>query len=94
MTKEKIYDEKIEPLMASILEICKKHKIAMIADFALDNDGSHCTSALLTGEFEPSENQLAAWGHLKPNQSSGFALSETTETMPDGTKRITIKRIS
>lgn len=56
MNKEQVYDEKINPLMAQIIEICEEHGIAMFCDFAIptpednglmvstvmpDNDGKH-----------------------------------------------------
>lgn len=62
-TKEDIYDEQINPLMAEILEICKTHKIAMVASFAIPSDEDAdlmCTSCLLTPEYEPAPSQLAA----------------------------------
>jgi hypothetical protein len=93
MTKEEIYDSEIHPLMAQILGICKEHKIALVADFALDAEDFHCTSALLAPEYEPLDTQLQAFEILKP-KNRGFALAETTTTMPDGSKRISIKRIS
>ena len=33
---EKIYDEKIAPLMTQIIEICKEHKLPMFATFQYD----------------------------------------------------------
>ena len=90
--KEKVYDERIAPLMAQILEICREAKIAMLADFMLDGE-LRCTSALLRSDFDPSVNQLRAFQLLKPD-AGGTALAETHETMPDGSKRISIRRIS
>lgn len=89
--KENVYDEQINPLMAQIIAICKQHKISLIADFGLDDD-LHCTSALLTEEYSPSDEQIRAWQILKPDE--GFAIAETIETKPDGSKRITMRRIS
>ena len=91
MNKEEIYDTQISPLMTQILGICKENRIALICDFGLDED-LHCTSALMSEEYSPSSDQLKAWALLKPKQS--FAFAETTQTMPDGTKRISIRRIS
>lgn len=91
MTKEEIYDNQINPLMAQIIEICKEHKIAMLADFTLDED-LRCTSCLLADEYGPSEGQLRAHAILKPQKT--FALAETIETKPDGSKHVTIRRIS
>lgn len=43
--KEKIYDEQIAPLMAKIIEICKKEDIAIFAEFQIaDND--FCTTLI------------------------------------------------
>lgn len=89
--KEQIYDEQIDPLMRQVIAICKEHKIAMIADFALDED-LKCTTALLADEFSPSANQIKALEILKPRKA--YALAGTTETLPDGSKRISINRIS
>ena len=90
-TKEQIYDDEINPLMAQILALCKEHHIAMLADFALDGD-LHCTSAVLPPEYRPSQSQLKALELLKPQPA--FGLAETTETLPDGSKKVTIRRIS
>lgn len=32
MSKEDIYDSQISPLMAQVIELCKKHGIAVIAN--------------------------------------------------------------
>jgi hypothetical protein len=94
VTKEEIYDAQIDPLMAQILVICKANKIAMIADFSLDDeDDLHCTSATLEDEFSPGAGQLQAFEILKPKRKS-FCLAETIETKSDGHQHITIKRIS
>lgn len=90
-TKEEIYDELVYPLMGQIIDICKKHKIAMLADFALDHD-LKCTSALLTKEFSPSEEQLQALLLLRPKKPLMAAI--TTETKADGSQKIKVERIS
>ena len=90
MTKEKVYDNQINPLMARIIKICQKHKIAMLADFALDEDLA-CTTALLTAEFSPNENQIEALRILKRKP---FMMAETIKTKPDGSKHITLRRIT
>lgn len=43
--KEKIYDEKIAPLMKQIIQICKEEKIPMFADFQYSNE-DFCTTTL------------------------------------------------
>lgn len=94
MTKEEIYDERISPLMTQIIDICKEHKIALLANFclSLEDDGLMATSSLLTNEYEPSDSQLKALKILYPPKH--IALAETIETWPDGSKKITISRIS
>jgi hypothetical protein len=87
---EEVYDADISPLMTKIIEICKSHKIAMIADFKLD-EGFHCTTATLSSEFHPAEKQLRALQFLRPQKN--FTFAETVETAPDGSKKITIQRI-
>ncbi len=67
MTKEEVYDSEISPLMAKIIEICKREKIAMIADFRLDpEEGLRCTTATLLDDHEPSDEQIEAFEILKP----------------------------
>jgi hypothetical protein len=57
MTKEEIYDEQINPLMAKIIEICKEHKIANVISFSLDlESGLCCTSCMTTDEYDPPED--------------------------------------
>ena len=41
--KEKVYDEQIAPLMAQIIEICKREEIPMFADFQYA-DLDYCTT--------------------------------------------------
>lgn len=81
MSKESVYDNEISPLMAKILEICKREKIAMVAQFSTPNDEDPdllCTSALLDKEYNPTKAQLAAFGLLK----EGFtAFSMTTRVV-------------
>lgn len=90
MTKEQIYDEKINPLMAQILTICKDHKIAMLADFSIpneDDDGLKCTSAMLDKEHNPPENMLKALELLRPRR--GLRPLMMTTTHADGSKTLT-----
>lgn len=90
MSKESVYDAEIAPLMTQILEICKREKIALIADFGLNED-LHCTSALLEDEFYPSDNQLRSFHLLKPQPA--VAMAETTQIMPDGSKKISLRML-
>ena len=69
MTKEQAYDDKINPLMAQIIAVCKEHGIAMFATFDLDPDedgGACCTTCLPdeTGAFPERikrTQDAAAW---------------------------------
>lgn len=63
MTKEEIYDAEINPLMAKIIDICHREKIALLANFQLSGKGGEdlrVTTALLDKDFEPSKEQLSA----------------------------------
>lgn len=91
MSKESVYDEQIDPLMKQIITICHTHKISLICDFGLEED-LHCTTALLSDEFSPSDDQLQALRSLKPKPA--FAMAITEETKLNGDKKITMRRIS
>jgi hypothetical protein len=64
MNKEQIYDEKINPLLAQIIEICKTHGIAMLASFSIPTPEQAdllCTSLLPDGDgnsFAPYKQAL------------------------------------
>lgn len=80
-TKEQIYDEEINPLMAQILEICKRHKIPMLATFSTpseDDPGLFVTSFLLDPEWgTPSEFAEAARVIKPPTVFMAFTVSKT-----------------
>lgn len=68
MTKEEVYDAEIFPLMKQVIEICKREKIAVLANFQLSGKGEEdlrCTTALLDSSHEPSREQLSALSLLK-----------------------------
>jgi len=47
MSKEDVYDEKINPLMAEIIKICEANKIGFVASFFIgenDDETLACTS--------------------------------------------------
>lgn len=51
-TREQMYDEQINPLMARIITICKEHNIPFVASFQLSADNEddgplYCTSCSL-----------------------------------------------
>jgi hypothetical protein len=85
MTKESTYDTEIAPLMARIIATCKAHKIALIADFKLDDD-LHCTTALLGEDHEPSPQQLQASRMLSPR--NGRVTMITTRDKDDNVVRM------
>ena len=72
-TKEEVYDEEISPLMTKIIEICKRRKIALLAQFKIGEDLA-ATTALLANEYEPSKEQLAALSMLKDGYAA-FAIT-------------------
>ena len=65
ISKESVYDEQINPIVAKIIDICKEHKIALLAQFGLDDD-LVVTTALLTKEYSPTKKQIRAYDILKP----------------------------
>lgn len=88
MNKEEIYDSLISPLMDKIISICKEHKIAMLADFAIPtehDDGLKCTTALLGSDCNPPKEMLSAIKILKPPDVRLKTFMITT-TKPDGSK--------
>lgn len=68
-TKEQTCDEKINPLMAQIIDICSEHKIAMLASFSIptpEDDGLLVTTALCQDSHNPPKHFLAALDVLRP----------------------------
>lgn len=65
MSKESVYDSEIAPLMTQIIAVCRGEKIAMLADFNLDDD-LRVTTSLLLEEFCPTSAQLQAMRLLQP----------------------------
>lgn len=80
MTREQMYDDKISPLMAQIIAICKEAQIPMLAEFALDwseDEQSHlkCTTALLDESWDQPEEMVKALNILKPPQRSPLMMN-------------------
>lgn len=53
MNKEQVYDERINPLMAQIIEICQGAGISMLAHFEIPTEEDPhlvCTTSLPDGE--------------------------------------------
>lgn len=81
INKEVIYDERIEPLMAAILQICEENKIAMVASFSIPTEDSPdmlCTSALLGDEYEPPPEYIKALRAIRNARGSAFAIITQT----------------
>jgi len=74
MSKEDVYDEQINPLMARIIAICQEHHIAMVASFHVPNeedDDLMCTTALLDDPFPQRGDLIRALRHLGPDGCGG-----------------------
>lgn len=60
---EALYDERISPLMAQILDICKQHRMPMVASFLYrrdeDEGGDLCTSFVQFPGRESAEFVMA-----------------------------------
>jgi hypothetical protein len=92
MNKEQIHDEQISPLMAQIIEICKEHKIAFVASYAIpteDDDTLRCSSALLGREYGAPDEFKRAWKELKPGGRGGVMMLRAV----DGDGNLTITAI-
>jgi len=93
---ESVYDEKISPLMTQIIAIAKEHQIPMVASFQFqdtpDDGPGFCTTAILPREWLPDERLCDAMRALR--SSGHVALAETHVTNPDGSKTISVRRIS
>lgn len=65
MNREAVYDEKISPLMAQIIQICKENDIPMVASFQINDDRPDgaaflCTTVILNQEPPPANKLLEA----------------------------------
>lgn len=86
MTKEQIYDEQINPLMAQIIAICKEHKIANVLTFSLDAETELlCTTCNIEEDTEPPEAFLQMVSILFPSRRSPLMV---TVNHDDGSKTI------
>ena len=68
MNKEEVYDEKIGHLMTEIIAVCKQHKIAMLAQFAIPIDSDPylcCTTTLCMPEHDAPPHMVQASSFLK-----------------------------
>jgi hypothetical protein len=70
---EQVYDKKIAPLMAQIIEICQKHKMPFGAQFTyanLEDEGEKVCSTFMDFRKErgESEHMGELWQVLKPSR--------------------------
>lgn len=85
MNKEQIYDEKISPLMEQIIAVCREHKIAMLAHFAIPaeaDDTLSCTTHLPDESGSLPEPIRSAVRIIKPRPmmlTTRNAASEVTQ---------------
>ena len=76
MNQEQIYDEKIAPLMAQIIDLCKEYRMPFVACFACpdgteEGEDLRCTSYLLGDEQIGNQEGFAeAVRALKPTAST------------------------
>ena len=89
MSKEDIYDNEISPLVAQVIELCQKHGISMIANFACPNDEDESLQVL---SMVPDENGEHPANHkealicIRPPRRSPMML---TTSRADGSKTMT-----
>ena len=85
--EEEVYDNKISPLMKQLIDVCKEHKIPMVASFTYENceekGVGRCTT-LLNGfggrkdEAHQSANTLIR-NNGNPPLVSTIVISQTAE---------------
>ena len=86
MNQEEIYDSKISPLMKQIIEVCKEHKIPMVASFDCPNDepeigaSLRCTTILSGKEFIGKQDGFKEAARLLRREPEVFAFAIRTET--------------
>lgn len=92
-SKEQVYDEQLYPLMEKVIAICREHEIPLVCTFQYGDDGEDamlCTTVITT--FQRTHAlMLDLARHHGPKTAT--VLMETVETMPDGSKRVTIRKV-
>lgn len=88
-TEEKVYDEKISPLMKQIIAICKEHKIPMIATFIYENDENSDEGAATTylnfgGDDRFSDCLSRAYKVLRVGIHSAMAITISSNPISTG----------
>jgi hypothetical protein len=85
-TKEQVYDEQINPLMAQIIAICKEHKIANLCTFSLDEDLA-CTTLNIEDDTDPPETIIECSRIIFPPRPRQTLMMTVEKS--DGSKTIT-----
>jgi len=72
---EAVYDAEIAPLMAQIIDICKKHNLPMCAEFLYKNDDEegeqYCTSYVgVPKAVGVSDHMEELWKIIQPRRSA------------------------
>lgn len=93
-SKEDIYDNEISPLMAKIIAICKEHDMPLAAtvQYANEEDGGAAYCTTMIPGTRSDERVIRIIKAMLPERP--FALAETIVTNPDGSKTISIRRVS
>lgn len=86
--KERVYDEKIHPLMAQIIAICEEHAIPIAATFQFSSEGHRCTTSL--GYDRASDDMKRVINAVQPRRAPALAITKTTG--PEGT-RISVRSL-
>lgn len=90
MNKEQIYDTEIAPLMTKIIDVCRTHKIGMLASYAIptsDDDGLYCTTSLFDDSGKVPERFQKPLSLILAERASTPLMITTTKR--DGSKTIT-----
>jgi hypothetical protein len=89
MTKEKVYDEQISPLVHKIIAICREHEIALLLSAQLEDEDERklfCTT-ILPGTDEVSCKKFThALQIIRPPSRSFMHM---TATQADGSQTLT-----
>ncbi len=92
--EEKVYDEKISPLMTQIIALCKEHKIPMAATFQYcdkpEEGPGYCTTILPMGRAADRMNRVI--GAMRPEGPVALAITEVTDPLT-GRTDISVRRM-
>ena len=86
--KEAIYDDKINPLMAEIIKICKENQIHMLASFYLkegteDEGQLYCTTHLSPDDPETRSQKLIRCCNYIYSSETPFIAAVTITKQPE-----------